>query len=82
MGTVNVKLFAGLQGLVGRPAVDVTLPDGATVGRLRDQLVVDYPILEAFMNTLVCAVGEEMVPPEHVLHDGERVELIPPIAGG
>jgi molybdopterin converting factor small subunit len=34
------------------------------------------------MGTLVLAVGEEMVPPEHVLVDGERVELIPPISGG
>jgi molybdopterin converting factor small subunit len=34
------------------------------------------------MSTLVYAIGEEMVPPEHVLTDGERIELIPPISGG
>lgn len=82
MSTVHVKLFAGLQGLVGRPSVDVTLPDGATVSVLRDRIVQDYPQLEAFMGTLVCAVDEEMVPVEHVLGDGDWVELIPPIAGG
>lgn len=82
MNTVNVKLFAGLQGLVGRPQVEVLVPEGATVGTLRDRIVEEYPVLEAFMGTLVCAVGEEMVPVEHVLAEGERVELIPPIAGG
>ncbi len=80
--TVNVKLFAGLQGLVGAPSVDVLVPDGATVGQLRAQIVEDYPVLEAFMGTLVCAVGEEMVDVERVIAAGEQVELIPPIAGG
>jgi molybdopterin converting factor small subunit len=82
MPTVNVKLFAGLQGLVGRPIVEVSVPAGATVGTLRDRMVEDYPQLEGFMSTLVYAIGEEMVPPEHVLTDGERIELIPPISGG
>lgn len=82
MATINVKLFAGLQGLVGRPSVDVIVPDGATVGQLRAQIVEDYPVLEALMGTLVCAVGEEMVDVEHVIAAGEQVELIPPISGG
>jgi molybdopterin converting factor small subunit len=82
MSTVNVKLFAGLQGLVGKPVVELTLPPGATVGQLRDKMVEEYPVLEAFISTLVCAIDEEMVPVEHVLRENERVELIPPIAGG
>ena len=82
MQTVQVKMFAGLQGLVGKPVVELTLPSGATVGQLRDRMVEEYPVLEAFMGTLVCAVGEEMVPVEHVIAEGERIELIPPIAGG
>lgn len=82
MANVNVRLFAGLQALVGRKDVDVTVRDGATVGELRDRIVEEYPVLEAFMGTLVCAVGEEMVDTAHVLRDGERIELIPPISGG
>jgi molybdopterin converting factor small subunit len=49
---------------------------------LRDRIVEEYPQLEALMGTLVVAVDEEMVPTEHVLEDGAKVELIPPIAGG
>jgi molybdopterin synthase sulfur carrier subunit len=82
MSTVNVKLFAGLQGLVGKPVVELTLPAGATVAQLRDKMVEEYPVLEAFISTLVCSVNEEMVESDHVLADGEKVELIPPIAGG
>lgn len=82
MQTVRVKMFAGLQGLVGAPVVELTLPAGATVGQLRERMVEEYPVLEAFMGTLVVAIGEEMVPVEHVIAEGEPIELIPPIAGG
>lgn len=82
MATVSVKMFAGLQGLVGKPIIELVIPERATVGQLRDRIVEEYPVLEAMMGTLVIAVGEEMVPVEHVLDDGARVELIPPIAGG
>ena len=80
--TMKVKLYAGLQGLVGQRDVDVALPAGATVQQLRDRIVEEYPVLEAFIGTLVVAVDEEMVPVEHVLNEGDKVELIPPIAGG
>jgi molybdopterin converting factor small subunit len=79
---VDVKLFAGLQGLVGHKEMRVEVPAGATADDLRERIVSEYPVLESFMGTLVLAVGEEIVPAEHVLREGERVELIPPIAGG
>lgn len=82
MPNVNVRLFAGLQGLVGKPDIEMALPPGATIETLRDQLVDEYPQVAPFMSTLVCAVGEEMIADDHVLSDGDRIELIPPIAGG
>lgn len=82
VATVSVKLYAGLQALVGSKTVELALPPNATVGQLRDKIVEEYPILQAFIATLVCAIDEEMVDVDHVLRDGEKVELIPPIAGG
>ena len=82
MPPVSVKLYAGLQGLVGKRDVELSLPAGATVEQLRHKIVEEYPVLEALINTLVVAIDEEMVPVEQVLRDGEKVELIPPIAGG
>lgn len=80
--TVKVRFFAGLVPIVGERSIEMSLPAGATVGTLRDQLVLRYPVLEAFMTTYVCAVGEEMQPPEHALSDGDEVDIIPPISGG
>jgi molybdopterin converting factor small subunit len=80
--TVRVRFFAGLVPIVGEKSIEMALPAGATVGTLRDQLVVQYPVLEPFMTTYVCAVAEEMREPEYALHDGDLVDVIPPIAGG
>jgi molybdopterin converting factor subunit 1 len=82
MTTVNVRLFAGLHDLVGRKELAVSLPAGSTVEQLRQQLGEEYPVLQGFLPTLVCAVEEEVVPGEQVLAEGDRIELIPPIAGG
>jgi molybdopterin synthase catalytic subunit len=82
MTHVSVRLYAGLKDLVGSRDIDMELPLGATVEVLRFRLGQDYPMVEALLPTLVCAVDEEYVPPEHVLRDGDRVALIPPVSGG
>jgi molybdopterin converting factor subunit 1 len=82
MPDVHVRLFAGLYQLVGKRTLEMSLPSGATVATLRDQLVADYPVVEVFLPTLVYAVDEEYVPPEHTLRDGDHVALIPPVSGG
>ena len=80
--TVRVRPFAGLRSIVGEGDIEVALPAGATVGALRVQLTERYPALEPFMETYLCAIGEEAQPPERVLADGDVVELIPPMSGG
>ncbi|MBF6599394.1 MAG: MoaD/ThiS family protein [Dehalococcoidia bacterium] len=82
MPEIHVRLFAGLHDLVGRRELVLSMPDGATIGQLRDRLGEEYPIVQPLLSTLVCAVDEEYVAPEHVLRDGEDVALIPPISGG
>ena len=82
MITAHVRLFAGLHQLVGERDLEMTLPDGATIEQLRDKLGDLYPVVQAFLPTLVCAVDEEYVPPGHLLRDGDHVALIPPVSGG
>ena len=82
MPTVHIRLFAGLHDMIGKRDVTMQLPDGATIGQLRDRLGEEYPVVQPFLTTLVCAVDEEYVPSEHVLREGDAVALIPPISGG
>ena len=79
---VSVRLFAGLQDLIGERSISLDLADGATVAELREQLGREYPRVTPFLTTLVCAVDDEYVPTEHALRDGDHVALIPPVSGG
>jgi molybdopterin converting factor subunit 1 len=75
-------LFAGLREVIGQREITVTLPDGATVDTLRERIGDDYPLAQAILPTVVCAVGEEYVSPDETLREGDRVALIPPVSGG
>ena len=79
---INVRLFAGLHDILGKRDVVLELADGATVAQLRDRLASEYPVVIPFLSTLVCAVDDEYVTPEHSLRDGDHVALIPPVSGG
>jgi molybdopterin synthase sulfur carrier subunit len=75
-----VRVFAGLQGMIGSKKLEIGLPAGASVESLRDTLTADYPVLEAF--PFAIAVAEEIQEPTRRLDDGDVVDLIPPISGG
>jgi molybdopterin synthase catalytic subunit len=79
---INVRLFAGLREMIGERTIVLDLPEGATIGDLRARLGETYPIVQAFLPTLVAAVDEEYVPSHHILAEGEEVALIPPVSGG
>lgn len=82
MTNVSIRLYAGLRDLVGARDIEMELPPGATVELLRSRFGERYPAVEPLLPSLVCAVDEEYVPPEHVLRDGDHVALIPPVSGG
>jgi len=79
---VRVELFAGLREVVGQREIEVDLPEGASVGDLREGLARDLPKLAPFLPSLVCAVNQEYRSQEYLLQDGDEVALIPPISGG
>ena len=79
---VNVRLFAGLNELLGQRYVTLELAEGANIAQLRDQLGREYPAVTPFLTSLVCAIDEEYVDSDRALHDGDEVALIPPVSGG
>ena len=52
------------------------MPDGSTIGDMLRKLQVP-PELSA-----VIAVGDSAATTDHLLSDGERVTVIPPVSGG
>ncbi|MFN3374556.1 MAG: molybdopterin converting factor subunit 1 [Chloroflexus sp.] len=82
MITVTVRFFAGHRDIVGKATAQYTLAEGATVGQLWEQLVVEYPRLAGYTGRLLFAVNQQFGQPTTVLVDGDEVAFIPPVSGG
>ena len=79
---VSVRLFAAYADLIGSPRVEISVPEGATVGDLLDALRLQVPASAGLPPRPLCAVNLAHVLPAHPLHEGDEVAILPPLAGG
>lgn len=82
MPSVSVRLFASLREKVGERLIEVAVPEGGDVRALYEALAERYPQVRPYLESVVCAVDEEYVTAAHILREGDRVALIPPVSGG
>ena len=77
---VRVLFFGVLKDLLSSSGEAVTLPEGATVAHLMEQLRNGgaHPVWSA----MAVAVNREYAAASAVLHDGDEVALLPPVSGG
>jgi sulfur-carrier protein len=81
---VTVRYFAALRETLGSQEV-VAVPEGATLGALRDQLIAASPRHAAALRrgrALRCAVNQALADESAVLEDGAEVAFFPPVTGG
>ncbi len=79
---LNVRLFALYRERAGRSTVSVTVPDGATVANLIDEVRKQFPRLAPPEVQIVVAVNTDYADSEVALRPGDDVCLIPPVSGG
>jgi molybdopterin synthase sulfur carrier subunit len=79
---IRIRYFASLKEITEKQEETLPLPDGTTVGSLRDTLLTRYPRLQTVMERAVSAVNHHYVSLETVLHEGDEVVFIPPVGGG
>ena len=79
---ISVRLFAVARQLAGQTSVSLKVPDGCTVGQLREQLAAAYPELAPLLPHVLFAVGSEYVGDSHTLAQTPEVACIPPVSGG
>jgi len=79
---VTVLLFASLADRVGKRKLELPYEDGDTVGSVRDRLVAAYPVVAAFVPSLMYALNEEYVRANDPVAPGATLALIPPVSGG
>ena len=80
--TITVKLFAAYQEAYGVPELEWELPNGTTVGDVRDRLLIEHPELEQWRKLTRFGVNLQFVEADTVLQAGDEVVLIPPVSGG
>lgn len=59
----------------------IELPEGSTVKTTKNKLLSEFPKLQSFPNFSI-AINEQYAQDEDLIHNGDQVALIPPVAGG
>jgi molybdopterin synthase catalytic subunit len=79
---VDVLYFAFLRERAGRESERFELPAGANVAAARVAVVEAHPEIASVMSRVRSAVNQMYAGDEVVLHDGDELALLPPVAGG
>lgn len=79
---IRVRFFAVHRERFGTDRLDLDLPVGAVVADLIDAISTRFPDFAGVAKTTRIAVNREYAPSTTILHDGDDVALIPPVAGG
>ena len=79
---VNLLYFASFRDAAGRAEETREMPEGARVADLWGLVAREIPRLAAFPAMPPAAVNHEYVDGQTVLHDGDEVAFLPPVAGG
>ena len=81
---MNVRLlyFAVLRDITGKGEAVMSLRDGSRAGEVWQSLREQYVQLADYRKPPMIAVNEIYATPETILHDGDELAFIPPVAGG
>ena len=79
---IRVQFYSHLRDLVGEQAIDIDLPDKATVRELLEKLYQQHPQLRARDKSLLVGAGVEFVDRNYELKPGDEISVMPPVQGG
>ena len=80
--TVRVLWFAYLRDVTKTPAVDLALPEGATVEDAWRELLARWPELEQQLFRIPIVLDGRVVDRSAPLRDGSELVWLPPVGGG
>jgi molybdopterin converting factor subunit 1 len=79
---IRVRLFAVAKQVAGRDAVELDLPEEATVADLRRQLGNQIPQLSGLMAQVMFAIDMQYARDDARIPPDADVACIPPVSGG
>jgi molybdopterin synthase catalytic subunit len=79
---VTVRFFAMFREQLGTGATTIDVPAGTTAREGFDAALAEAPSLRGLAGSVMLMVNEDYVSPDHELHDGDELAIIPPVSGG
>jgi molybdopterin converting factor subunit 1 len=79
---VLIKLFAVARQRAGREAIEVELPQAATVAQLRTALAQQHPSLAGIVPHARFAIDSDYAADQAVIPADAEIAIIPPVSGG
>jgi len=79
---VHLRLFASLREAVGREALELDLPEGATAEEAWRRLAEEHPGVAPWRKSLAAAVNRAYTRFDTPLAEGDEVVFLPPVSGG
>lgn len=80
--SVKILYFGKLRELSGKTDTALTLSGPMTVEEILCQVFRDDNHLKTWRDKILYAVNQEQVKADFVVHDGDDVAFMPPMAGG
>jgi len=82
--SVTLRYFAAATEAAGRPEERLDLPAGTTLAALREQLAGRGLEMSRIIGISSCLVNALSTPTDSLtpLKDGDRIDILPPFAGG
>ena len=74
--------FAVLRDIIGKSEADVMIPEGSRAADVWQRLRDEHAALRDYIQPPMIAVNESYVSVGELLHDGDELAFIPPVAGG
>jgi molybdopterin converting factor subunit 1 len=79
---VRVRAFAAYREILGKDELELELPDGTTARGAFETLLGSRPDFSRLLASTMFAVNREYVGGDHLLHAGDELVFLPPLAGG
>jgi molybdopterin converting factor subunit 1 len=79
---VRVLYFASAQGLANLKSEDMQLKEGGSVRDMAAEMLRRHPSLKSIEPTIRYSVNFEIANGSALLHEGDEVAVLPPVAGG
>jgi len=79
---IRVRFYAQLRDLTGLTAMDVDIPQGATIRELLETIYSQQPSLRSLDKSILVGSGVEFIGRSYKLQADEEIAIMPPVQGG